>query len=46
MANVRTITIPKSEYIELKKFKQIDQELLEDISKGIKDILNGKVKEV
>ena len=43
---METITISKKEYEELKKFKETDQELLQDIAKGIKDILQGKVKEV
>ena len=34
------------EYERLKKIEKIDRELLEDISKGIKDILSGRVKEV
>ena len=41
-----TITIPKDEYRRLKKFEQVDQDLLKDIASGIKDILEGKVKEV
>ena len=45
MAN-ETITIPKSEYKKLKSLERVDQELLKDIARGIKDILEGKVKEV
>ena len=41
-----TITIPKEEYERLKKSEEVDQELLQDIARGIKDILQGKVKEV
>ena len=41
-----TVTIPKKEYRELKKLQKADQELLQDIARGIKDILQGKVKEV
>lgn len=41
-----TITIPKEEYERLKKKEKIDSELLKDISMGIKDVLEGKVKEV
>ena len=41
-----TVTIPKVEYEKLKKHEQVDQELLQDIARGIKDILEGKVKEV
>ena len=43
---MKTVTIPKMEYERLKKIEKIDRELLEDISKGIKDILSGRVKEV
>ena len=41
-----TVTIPKQEYAHLKKVEKVDQELLQDIAQGIKDILKGKVKEV
>ena len=43
---METVTISKQEYTELKKFKTVDQELLADIARGIKDILEGRVKEV
>ncbi len=43
---MKTITIPEEEYNKLKKFEKVDQELLQDIARGIKDILKGKVKEV
>ena len=43
---METITIAKEEYEKLKKFEKVDQELLKDIARGIKDILEGKVKEV
>ena len=42
----RTVTIPKEEYERLKKIEKLDKEVLEDIVRGIKDILSGKVKEV
>jgi len=41
-----TITIPKKEYQRLKKLDKVDTALLQDIARGIKDILEGKVKEV
>ena len=40
------IEISKEEYKELRRFKEVDQELLKDIAIGIRDILQGKVKEV
>ena len=41
-----TVTIPKEEYERLKMRTKVDTELLQDIARGIKDILAGKVKEV
>ena len=41
-----TVTISKREFERLKKFEKVDQELLQDIARGIKDISEGKVKEV
>ena len=41
-----TVTIPKEEYQRLKKKDKADTELLKDIAMGLKDILNGKVKEI
>ena len=32
--------------IKLKEHKKVDEELFQDIAMGIKDILEGKVKEV
>ena len=40
------ITIPVKEYMELQRYKKVDQELLTDIATGIKDILNGNVDEI
>jgi len=40
------VTIPKQEYLELKKYKRLDTELLVDITNGIKDVITGKVKEI
>lgn len=44
--SMETITIPKSEYKKLKRLERVDQDLLKDIARGIKDILEGKLKEV
>ena len=41
-----TVTISKSEYKRLKKIEKVGTEILQDIAKGIKDIVSGKVKEV
>ncbi|MEK6920534.1 MAG: hypothetical protein AABX82_01520 [Nanoarchaeota archaeon] len=40
------ITIPKEEYVKLKKIEKADNALLDDIAHGIKDILQGKIKEI
>ena len=40
------VKIPLEEYTELKKYRQVDVELLKDIAFGIKDILAGKVEEI
>ncbi|MBS3092367.1 hypothetical protein J4466_03020 [Candidatus Pacearchaeota archaeon] len=40
------VTISREEYERLNKIRQVDQELLQDIARGIKDILQGKVKEI
>ena len=40
------VTISKKEYERLKRRAEVDEELLQDIARGIKDILEGKVKEV
>jgi len=43
---METVTISKQEYEKLKKFEKVDQELLQDMARGIKDIVEGKIKEV
>ncbi len=46
MVQADTITITKQEYESLKKKARVDEELLKDIASGIKDILEGKFKEI
>ncbi len=41
-----TVCISKEEYELLKKKAEVDEDLLQDIAMGIKDILAGKVEEV
>ena len=43
---MRTITISEEEYKRLKEKEKVDSEILEDIARGVKDILTGKVKEI
>lgn len=40
------VQIPRREYERLKRVEKADQEILRDIARGVKDILEGKVKEV
>lgn len=43
---IEKIKITKEEYEKLIKLRNVDQELLKDIARGIKDILQGRVREV
>ena len=43
---METVTMSKEEYEKLKKEAEIDRELLKDIARGIKDVLEGKIIEV
>tara|TARA_B100000315_G_scaffold160211_1_gene148740 strand:+ start:955 stop:1080 length:126 start_codon:yes stop_codon:yes gene_type:complete len=40
------VEISEEEFKKLKVLEKVDKKHLEDIAKGIKDILKGKVKEV
>ena len=40
------IRISRKEYEELQRLKNVENELLVDTASGIKDILQGKIKEV
>ena len=39
------ITIPKSEYLELRKKADLDEELLVKLIRGLEDIKAGRIKE-
>ncbi|MDO8642767.1 MAG: hypothetical protein Q7R76_04250 [Candidatus Woesearchaeota archaeon] len=41
-----TVTISESEYRELKKHKEVDEELLNELVQGLKDVITGNVKRV
>ncbi|MBI2110688.1 hypothetical protein HYT51_02815 [Candidatus Woesearchaeota archaeon] len=41
---METITIPKSEYEELKKKAEIDEDLLISLVNGLEDIKEGRIK--
>ncbi len=43
---MKTVTIPKREYKELKRYKEIDRKLLRELIKGIEDIKEGRVKPI
>lgn len=41
-----TITIPKEEYLRLKKCEEVDQELLSQLVGSLEDIKEGRLKRV
>ncbi|HLD79350.1 MAG TPA: hypothetical protein VJA18_02225 [Candidatus Nanoarchaeia archaeon] len=43
---METVTIPKREYQELKRKAEIDEELLQELVQGLKDIKAGRVQRV
>ena len=43
---METITISKQEFNELKRKAEIDEELLQELVQGLKDIKAGRVKRV
>jgi len=43
---METVTIPKKEYVMLKKQANIDMDLLKQFMKSFKDIKEGRVKRV
>ena len=43
---IETITIPKEEYLQLKKLAEIDQDLLNQLISGLEDIKAGRIKRV
>ena len=43
---METVTIPKSEYEELKKQAKIDMDLLQQLMGSFKDIKEGRIKRV
>ena len=42
---METITIPKSEYMRLKKMAEIDMKLVEKVKRSLEDIKHGRIKE-
>ena len=40
------ITIPKQRYYELLECERTDREFISDMTRGLNDILQGKVKEI
>jgi hypothetical protein len=43
---LKTVTIPKAEYMRLKKCEQVDEELLSQIITSLEDIKAGRIKRV
>ena len=43
---METVTIPKEEYIKLKKYAEIDKELLNQLVSSLEDIKEGRIKRV
>ena len=41
-----TVTISKEEYLRLKKYEEMDQELLNQIVSSLKDIKHGRIRRV
>lgn len=41
-----TVSIPKEEYIRLKKCEEIDQELLNQLVSSLEDIKAGRIKRI
>ena len=43
---METVTIPKDEFEKLKQKAELDEELLQELVQGLKDIKAGKVRRV
>ena len=41
-----TVTIPKEEYLKLKKAIELDQELLTQLISSLEDIKEGRIKRI
>jgi hypothetical protein len=41
-----TVTISKEEYLKLKKYEEVDQELLNQIVSSLEDIKHGRIRRV
>ena len=41
-----TITIPKEEYLKLKKIEEVDLDLISQLISSLKDIKAGRIKRV
>lgn len=42
---MKTVTIPKEEYEELKRKAEVDWELVEKIKRSLEDIKHGRISE-
>ena len=41
-----TVTIPREEYLRLKKYAEVDQGLLNQLVSSLEDIKSGRIKRV
>lgn len=41
-----TVTIPKEEYMRLKKLEEVDQELINQLISSLEDIKAGRIRKV
>ncbi len=42
---METVTISKEEYVELKRHKEVDEELIKKLIKSLEDVKAGRIKE-
>lgn len=43
---METVTIPKEEYVRLKKLEKVDWELVESFKRSLEDLKHGRIKRV
>jgi hypothetical protein len=43
---METVTIPKEEYLKLKKYAEVDEDLLNQLVSSLEDIKAGRIRRV
>ena len=43
--STETVTIPREEYIRLKKIEEVDQKLLNQFVRSLEDVKHGRIEE-